>query len=77
MNLGNGQLVVQVRCYSGQTYAERPISFLWQGIEYKVEEIEKAWQEPGKRVFKIITEDGKSFDLCYNQTVDQWLLRED
>ena len=25
------------------------------GVEYRVEEIEKVWQEPGKRLFKAIT----------------------
>ncbi|GAH96872.1 unnamed protein product, partial [marine sediment metagenome] len=47
--------MIQVNCYSGHTYAERPQSFLWQGTEYKVEEIEKAWQEQGKKLFKVIT----------------------
>ena len=66
---------LQVNCYSGHTYAERPRSFLWQGMEYKVQEIEKAWQEPGKRLFKVITEGGKLFELCYTEAIDQWSLR--
>jgi len=33
---------LKVTCYSDHPYAERPQSFLWQGIEYKVKEIEKA-----------------------------------
>jgi len=64
--------IVQVNCYSGHTYAERPKSFLWQGIEYKVKEIEKAWQEPSKKLFRVITPKGKRFELCYNETTDQW-----
>ena len=67
---------LQVTCYSGHTYAERPQSFLWQGEEYKVKEIENAWQEPGKRLFKVITEKGKPFKLCYNEANDQWLATE-
>ena len=66
---------IKVNCYSGHIYAERPKSFLWQGAEYKVKEIEKAWQEPGKRIFKVITEDRKSFELCYNEATDEWSLR--
>lgn len=66
----------QVNCYSGHTYAERPRSFLWQDTEYKVEKIEKAWQEPGKRLFKVITEDGRPFELCYDETNDQWSATE-
>ena len=36
---------LEVKCYSDYTYAERPKSFLWEGKEYEVEEIERAWQE--------------------------------
>jgi putative sterol carrier protein len=68
--------MIQVHCYSGHTYAERPRSFLWQGTEYKVEEIEKAWQEPGKKLFKVITEQGKLFELCYSETEDRWSATE-
>ena len=67
---------IKVNCYSGHTYAERPVSFIWQGIEYEVEEIEKAWQEPGERYFQVRTKDNKLFRLSYNETEDQWSLIE-
>ena len=67
---------VEVNCYSGHTYAERPRSFLWQGAEYEVEEIEKAWQEPGKKCFRVRTRDNKLFQLCYNERQKQWSLTE-
>jgi len=67
---------LKVNCYSGYTYAERPASFLWQDIEYKVQEIEKAWQEPGERHFQLRTQDNKLFQLCYNETQRQWSLIE-
>jgi len=63
---------LKVKCYSGHTYAERPRSFLWQETEYKVEKIEKEWREPGRKLFKVTTEQGKSFELCYNEANDQW-----
>ena len=63
---------LKVTCYSGHTYAERPKSFEWQGREYEVKEIEKAWQEPGKKLFKVITNKGEIFELCYNETEDYW-----
>lgn len=63
---------LKVNCYSGHTYAERPRSFLWQGTEYKVQEIEKAWQEPGKKLFRITTDKGNAFELCYNEAEEQW-----
>ena len=67
---------LKVNCYSGHTYAERPDSFLWQGIEYEVKEIVKAWLEPGERHFQVRTEDNKLFQLCYNETERQWSLKE-
>ena len=67
---------LEVRCYSGHTYAERPESFRWQGVEYLVEEIEEAWQEPGKRCFRVLAGDKKRFKLCYNETKEQWSLTE-
>ena len=73
---GVGLNKLKVNCYSGHTYAERPESFQWQGIEYEVNEIEKAWQEPGKRHFQIRTKDNKLFNLCYNETEKEWSLIE-
>lgn len=63
---------VRVSCYSGRTYAERPESFGWEDMEYKIQEIEKEWQEPGARLFKIRTEDGRFFVLSYNERGDEW-----
>ena len=65
---------LKVNCYSGHTYAERPESFEWQGIDYKVERIEKAWQEPDRRCFQVSTSEYKLFNLCYNETQHRWSL---
>jgi hypothetical protein len=63
---------VQVTCYSGYTFAERPELLTWEGIEHKVKQIEKEWQEPGARLFKVITEDNRFFILSYNERGDEW-----
>jgi hypothetical protein len=63
---------VKVVCYSGHTYAERPMSLIWEGIEHKVKEVEKEWQEPGARLFKVRIEDGRLFILSYNERGDEW-----
>ena len=73
---GMGLNNLEVNCYSGHTYAEEPRSFLWEGIEYEVADIERAWREPGKRCFKVRTRDNKLFQLCYNETEKQWSLIE-
>ena len=67
---------LEVNCYSGHTYAERPKSFEWEGKEYEVAEIEKAWQEPGERYFQVRTKDNKRFRLSYNEAEDRWSLVE-
>ena len=67
---------VQVTCYSGHTYAERPKSFLWEGVEHMGKEVEKEWQEPGEKHFRILTEDDRMFELCYYEDSDRWFATE-
>lgn len=63
---------VKVHCYSGYRYAEEPRSFVWQESELGIRSVQKAWQEPGKRLFRVITQDGRLFELCYNEATDRW-----
>ena len=63
---------IKVKCYSSSVYAEKPQSFIWHEKELGIKLVERAWQEPGKRLFKVVNEDGKLFELCYNETSDQW-----
>ncbi len=63
---------ISVKCYSGCVYAEGPRSFVWQGSELQIESVEDAWQEPGKRLFRVVTQDGRLFELCYNEAHDRW-----
>lgn len=46
---------IQVTCYSGCSYADRPASFVWQGEKYEVKAIEKEWLEPGEKHFTVKT----------------------
>ena len=61
---------IKVGCYSGRSYAERPKSFIWEGTEYKAEEVEKEWQEPGRKFFRVTTDGGRLFELCYYEIED-------
>ena len=67
---------LKVKCYSGHKYAERPLSFTWQGTEYEVAEIEGEWQQPGERCFQVRTKDNKKFRLCYNEARNEWSLSQ-
>ena len=66
--------IVKAKCYSGHTYAQRPVSFIWQDKEHIISKIQNEWLEPGKRYFMVVTEDEKLFELCYNETQDKWWL---
>jgi hypothetical protein len=63
---------VKVKCYSGYLYAEEPLSFVWQESELGIKSVQEAWQEPAKRLFRVVTQDGRLFELCYNEATDQW-----
>ena len=67
---------ISVKCYSGYLYAEEPRSFVWQEGELEIQSVEKAWQEPGKRLFRVVTQDGRLFELCYNEATDRWSAAE-
>ena len=67
---------VRVKCYSGYTYPQEPRSFEWGGAEHEIAGIESAWQEPGKRVFRVRDASNKYFILCYNELSREWMLRE-
>lgn len=71
-----GEQIAKVKCYSGYSYPQKPEFFCWQDKEHEVSRIEKEWQEPGKKFFKVRTEDERLFELCYNQINDQWSVIE-
>jgi hypothetical protein len=67
---------IEVRCYSGYTYAERPVSFTWQGKDYDIAEIEKEWRGERVKCFLVKTGDNKRLQLCYNEAQDNWSVVE-
>jgi hypothetical protein len=65
---------IKVRCYSSYTYAQKPVSFDWQGRYYEVENIEKEWRRPRERWFLINARDNKYHEFCYNEMQDDWSI---
>lgn len=65
-------MATRVTCYSGYAYPEEPRSFVWQERELRIKSLENAWREPGKRKFRVVVEDGRLFELCYNEAADDW-----
>lgn len=66
--------LAQVTCYAGRKYPERPISFLWQNEEHKIEAIEGEWMTPEGSHFRVRTSAGERFHLFYSQEADEWYL---
>jgi hypothetical protein len=65
---------VPVHCYSGHTYAGRPLSFFWEGKEVAVQEVLDEWREPSGPVFRVRTERGV-VTLAYEEREDRWWVR--
>jgi len=62
-----------VRCYSGDTYAQRPLSIRRHGRQVPVDEIVAAWREPPGPCFRVRTRAGE-FVLAYDESRDEWRL---
>ena len=70
-----------VECYSGFKVNERPRAFVFRGKCHRVREILDRWYEggtdPGRPpvdYFKVRTEDGEAFILCYHALFDRWAI---
>lgn len=65
---------VAVECFSGVTYADRPLSFVKGNVRYRVSEVVRRWREPGKSCFRVLTEQGLVCDLTYDEQSGKWFL---
>jgi hypothetical protein len=68
------QVAVVVECYSGHTYADRPIAFLWNGRRHLIEKTIKRWRLPEGPGFRVVTVNGIKCDLVYRERQDEWSL---
>lgn len=63
-----------VECYSGQTYAERPLAIYWEGKRLEISEILSRWRTPERRHFLVRIDPAKLFELTYNENDDLWTI---
>jgi hypothetical protein len=63
-----------VECHSGFTYADRPVALTWEDQRLEIVEVLAAWRTPEKKLFRVRTNDGREFELAYNQTIDEWQI---
>ena len=71
--------IIDISAYSGYKHNERPVSFRFQGKDYKVVEIIDRWYEgslesgkPNLNYFKVRAENAEEYILRYNSLFDKW-----
>jgi hypothetical protein len=65
---------IEVSCYSGYRYGERPVSFKLLEKNFAVKEIIDQWYGEDYLYFKIRADDQRIYLLKYDQAKDQWSL---
>jgi hypothetical protein len=63
-----------VECHSGFTYADRPVALTWEAQRLEIVEVLAVWRTPEKKLFRVRTNDGREFELAYNQATDEWQI---
>jgi hypothetical protein len=68
--------IQRVECYSGSTYAERPMAFYWEGQRLEVERILARWRTPAASCFRVLTRGRQRiFELRYDESADTWHIQ--
>jgi len=65
---------IEVSCYSGYRYGERPVSFKLLEKTFVVQEIIDRWYGEDHLYFKIRADDQRVYLLKYDQAKDRWSL---
>lgn len=65
----------KVECRSDSSFAERPLSLIWQGRSYEIAEIIARWRGPSEKGFRVKTADGHAFELTYLELPDDWVVQ--
>lgn len=65
-----------VECRSDSDYAGRPRAFFWQGQRLEVESIVASWRTPQGKRFRVRVQDGRNFDVSYDETCDEWNIAD-
>jgi hypothetical protein len=68
--------MVEVACYAGSRYPQRPQRVTWRGAEHEVVALEREWQEPGRRCYLVRLAADRLLRLCYYERNDRWTARE-
>jgi hypothetical protein len=66
----------QVECRAEAAYPGRPLAFTYQGQRWEVVEVLTSWRSPQGMGYRVSIEDGRVFELLYNQASDEWGVGE-
>jgi hypothetical protein len=67
---------LQVECYSGYEYAQRPVAFWWQQERLEVAELLAEMSLPAAKRFIVKTRDHRRWVIEYQIDLDAWFLVE-
>src|SRR5688572_11412636 len=76
-------LPIHVDAHSGYKANERVEAFWLDAMieeseltgVYEIEAVEDRWYAPNAEYFRVRTEDGKRYILCYDERADEWTLQ--
>jgi hypothetical protein len=64
-----------VECHSGFAYADRPVALTWESRRLEITRILAEWRTPQENHFRVRTSNDREFELAYNQTLDEWQIK--
>ena len=76
MGIDSRLKVIQVSCYSGYKADERPVTFVFRGRQFLVQEVIDRWYGVINNYFKVLADDQKTYLIKYDQDVDEWTLEK-
>ena len=68
--------LVEVACYAGSRYPQRPQRLTWRGGEHEVLAVEREWQEPHRRCYLVRLQGDLLLTLSYYERGDRWTAAE-
>ena len=65
-----------VHCHAGHAYPGRPLALRWEDKRLEVAEVLSEARTPLGKTFRVRVEDGRVFNLEYNEVEIRWEIRE-
>src|SRR5215467_13575307 len=65
---------IHVDAYSGYKANERPRQFVLDEEIYEIVAVLDQWYEPSATYFKVLSTEGKTYLLRYDEQADEWTL---